>query len=248
MMRSGFSEVRLVRATRRYRSVFLSWFVFAEVASCLTILLTSSATAVECFQCVCGDFARCADTQACRSSCDARCRAKCGSPCSLIELPGDMPPVASRDEPDADISTRLIGLGCHSQIDGIDARYNSFAKVVGASVFVSARDVDWAYGNRDGRASIDEFEKFFAAHGFNRASDCLFRTGWQKIALFQKNWSRPDGSRELIVSHAAVSSKIPGWWESKLGRLDTLLHRLSSLEGERGLGTVARCFERRLSQ
>jgi hypothetical protein len=97
----------------------------------------------------------------------------------------------------------------------------------------------WPPGAQRG-AKLLHLISAFQVIGFQDCGkDKILEAGFEKVALYESadgNWS-----------HAA-RLRVDGWWESKLGDWDDILHKEpEALEG-RSYGTIGRCMKRTIAE
>ncbi len=209
------------------------------------LLFDGSARAGTCIWCGCDDtyYSTAGDCTA------AGCGGGLGcftNICVPVEILGDDPAdlIAEGDQSWLEWQRNAFpNLECFGVLSPADKQYNCIAHTVGINDEWVWREVDF-YGDRDGTVSVEDFDQFYAAHGYVPSADCSHEAGKRKVALFVNGG---------VPTHAAVQAADPdaaqaGWWESKEGQAKVALHRLTDLEddADNGYGTVATCYEQLL--
>jgi len=93
----------------------------------------------------------------------------------------------------------------------------------------------WPEGVNRGYALVDLMSAYVAVGFENCGMNSLPEEGFEKVVLYQNN--------ENEYTHAA-RLRPDGWWESKIGRLDDILHRTPTVFEGRKYGKVA-CYMKR---
>lgn len=171
------------------------------------------------------------DSEACRAACSG---ADGGQSCSNLDIyPAGAPGTSIMVPYVAKVFPRL---DCFGEVDP-SYRQSDFALAVGLeNTVIADADIDYVYGNRDGKLTLAEFEKYLAHYGFTQHAPCKITPGVALVAVFGKKTGG-----EVLVTHAAApppASKGPmyrfgdgQWWWSQLGTGDTIVHRLDDLSG-----------------
>jgi hypothetical protein len=147
-----------------------------------------------------------------------------------------LPSVGSNPDPEVEQEEREFfpNLGGFKVTDRKTLQYNCIAWSVGITDRWIWTEVDSVYGDKDGQVSVSDFDRFYAAFGYTISDDCQPEYQKRKIALFVNEAGEPE--------HAAREMHDGGWWESKKGGLERIVHQLEDMRG-RTYGTVFRCYE-----
>ena len=118
---------------------------------------------------------------------------------------------------------------------------DDLARVVGLEdTTILPTDIDYVFGNKDGKLSLPEFERFLAHFGFAKVASCANTADMVRVAIFGKVI---DGS--TVVTHAARSAWWDigdgQWWDSQIGLENVIRHRLNDLTGAT-YGEVLECY------
>lgn len=118
-------------------------------------------------------------------------------------------------------------------------RYNCFAWSLGITSDWIDRIIDEA-GNNNGKIEVSDCDVFYSKYGFKITENHSFESNKIKLALYAHT-KETNPSRINVAAHVAVQIN-NDWWESKLGMLARIIHKLEGLEGKE-YGRVVRYYE-----